>query len=103
MRASCLWGVDLGTGFSTIRVTSLYWLSAVGVFLIGSPVAGAAMLSAYGLGLATSLSLGVFFLRGTPGSCSANVRVLTVQPRITRVLGALLFVFAAALAISAVR
>jgi len=49
------WGVHLGLGLATIRATSLYWLMAAMVVVLIPPVAGALVLSAYSVGLATSL------------------------------------------------
>lgn len=101
VRASALWGVDLGLGFSTIRVTSLYWVAAAGVVLLRSPTRGAVVLSTYGFGLAVGLAVGVFVLRGRAGECSANVQVLRVRPGVTVALAALVPVFTIALAVAA--
>ena len=101
VRACALWGVDLGFGFSTIRVTSLYWVAAAGVVLSRSPTLGAAALSSYGFGLAFGLTVGVFVLRGRAGECSANVQVLRVRPAMTLALAALVPVFTIALAAAA--
>jgi hypothetical protein len=61
-RAVFLWGLDLGLGFTTIRVASLYWIVFLMVILIASPLLGAAILGGYGLGLILNLSAGVFLL-----------------------------------------
>jgi hypothetical protein len=47
-----LWGFDLGLGFSTIRLSSLYWLMALFVAAFVSPVLAPVALAFYGLGLA---------------------------------------------------
>lgn len=62
VRAAFLWGLDLGLGFTTIRVASLYWVVALVVFALASPMLGAAILGGYGLALALNLALGVQFL-----------------------------------------
>ncbi|HJT59133.1 MAG TPA: hypothetical protein VJ761_21685 [Ktedonobacteraceae bacterium] len=62
VRAAFLWGLDLGLGFTTIRVASLYWVVALVVFALASPILGAAILGGYGLALALNLALGVQFL-----------------------------------------
>src|SRR4051794_38701147 len=46
-----LWGFDLGLGFSTIRLSSLYWLMALVVAAFVSPVLAPLVLAFYGLGL----------------------------------------------------
>lgn len=62
VRAAFLWGLDLGLGFTTIRVASLYWMVALVVFALASPILGAVILGGYGLALALNLALGVQFL-----------------------------------------
>lgn len=51
-----LWGFDLGLGFSTIRLGSLYWLAALFVVAFVPPTAAPFVLACYGLGLALALS-----------------------------------------------
>jgi len=46
-----LWGFDLGLGFSTIRLSSLYWLMVLFVAAFVSPVLAPLALAFYGLGL----------------------------------------------------
>jgi hypothetical protein len=46
-----LWGFDLGLGFSTIRLSSLYWLMLLFVAAFVSPVLAPLALAFYGLGL----------------------------------------------------
>src|SRR5665213_1845090 len=60
--AMFLWGSDIGLGFTTIRVTSVYWLIALMSFL-APPVMGATVLGVYGLTLALSLGIGTLILR----------------------------------------
>jgi hypothetical protein len=45
------WGFDLGLGFSTIRLSSLYWLMVVVVAAFVSPWLAPLVLAFYGLGL----------------------------------------------------
>ena len=40
-RAALLWGVELGMGVTTYRITSVFWAALVLVVLIGSPIVGA--------------------------------------------------------------
>ncbi len=62
-RAMFLWGVDLGLGFTTIRVASLYWIVVLVVGSLTTPPTGAAILGAYGLALVINLVAGAFLLR----------------------------------------
>lgn len=60
--AMFLWGLDLGLGFTTIRVSSLYWMVALIIVALASPLKGAAILSGYGFALALNLGLGTLML-----------------------------------------
>jgi hypothetical protein len=46
-----VWGFDLGLGFSTIRLSSLYWLMVLFVAAFVSPLLAPLVLVFYGLGL----------------------------------------------------
>jgi hypothetical protein len=80
--AAFLWGFDLGVGFTTIRVASVYWIVVLAVLLIGSPVAGAAMLALYGLGLGLNLTLGLLLLDRPACGARANIRALGLSPQV---------------------
>jgi hypothetical protein len=54
-----LWGFDLGLGFSTIRLSSLYWLLVLFVAAFVSPVLTPLVLAFYGLGLAVAVAAAV--------------------------------------------
>jgi hypothetical protein len=54
-----LWGFDLGLGFSTIRLSSLYWLMALFVAAFVSPVLAPLVLVFYGLGLGIAVASAV--------------------------------------------
>jgi hypothetical protein len=51
-----LWGFDLGLGFSTIRLSSLYWLMVLFVAAFVSPWLAPAVLACYGLGLGAAFA-----------------------------------------------
>jgi hypothetical protein len=51
-----LWGFDLGLGFSTIRLSSLYWLMVLVVAAFVSPALAPLVLAFYGLGLGTAFA-----------------------------------------------
>ena len=51
-----LWGFDLGLGFSTIRLSSLYWLMVLFVVAFVPPVFAPLVLAFYGLGLGVALA-----------------------------------------------
>lgn len=60
--AAVAWGVDLGLGFTTIRVTSLYWFVLIVILLRASLVSGALILGLYGVGVMLGLWMGFFAL-----------------------------------------
>lgn len=51
-----LWGFDLGLGFSTIRLSSLYWLTVLVVAAFVSPALAPLVLAFYGLGLGAAFA-----------------------------------------------
>jgi hypothetical protein len=53
------WGFDLGLGFSTIRLSSLYWLMVLFVAAFVSPLLAPLALAFYGLGLAVAFAAAV--------------------------------------------
>jgi hypothetical protein len=54
-----LWGFDLGLGFSTIRLSSLYWLMVLFVAAFVSPVLAPLVVALYGLGLGVAFAAAV--------------------------------------------
>jgi hypothetical protein len=54
--AWALWGFDLGLGFSTIRLSSLYWLMVLFVAAFVPPVFAPLVFAFYGLGLGIALA-----------------------------------------------
>ena len=54
-----LWGFDLGLGFSTIRLSSLYWLMVLFVAAFVSPVLAPLVFALYGLGLGIAFAAAV--------------------------------------------
>jgi hypothetical protein len=68
-RAFLLWGLDLGTGFSTIRVGSLYWMLVPVVVLLVPVHAAPLVMGAYGASLAAGLAITVVTRRGCRDSC----------------------------------
>lgn len=83
-RAWVLWGFDLGLGFSTIRLSSLYWLTALVVAAFVSPFLAPLVLAFYGLGLAVAFAVAVFGQsRSTaPASESPGVGLLHAAGRV---------------------
>jgi hypothetical protein len=51
-----VWGFDLGLGFSTIRLSSLYWLMALFVAAFVSPMLAPLAFAFYGLGLGIAVA-----------------------------------------------
>jgi hypothetical protein len=79
-KAAFLWGFDLGLGFTTIRVASLFWIVLLAILLLGSPAAGAGVLALYGLALGANLTFGLFLLDRTACGARANIRALGLSP-----------------------
>jgi hypothetical protein len=67
-----LWGLDLGLGFSTIRLSSLYWLMVLFVAAFVSPVFAPLVLAFYGLGLGVAVATAVVAEAWSPPSPSAS-------------------------------
>jgi hypothetical protein len=68
-RAFLLWGLDIGTGISTIRITSLFWFALALASLAVPPIWAPAVLSTYGLALTLALAVvyaGATSRRGRP-------------------------------------
>jgi hypothetical protein len=93
-RTMLLWGIDLGLGFSTIRVASLYWIVTLAVFVLASPLTGAAILSGYGIALVVNLCFGVIILEPISGSFSP-IRVLELSSLLKRSLAVILLFWSA--------
>jgi hypothetical protein len=53
--AAALWGLDLGLGFTTFRVTSIFWLLVLVVAAERSVMPGAIVFLAYSLGLTAAV------------------------------------------------
>jgi hypothetical protein len=63
-----LWGFDLGLGFSTIRLSSLYWLMVLFVAAFVSPLLAPLVLAFYGLGLGVAVAAAVVAQAWSPAS-----------------------------------
>jgi hypothetical protein len=86
VRASVLWGLDLGAGFTTIRVASLYWSVWIGLFLLGSPAFGSIALAAYGLGLTAGLVGGIVFFDHANNGARASISAILWASAIRRLV-----------------
>lgn len=73
-----LWGFDLGLGFSTIRLSSLYWLMVLFVAAFVSPVLAPLVLAFYGLGLGVAFAAAVVAQRrrASPGAALPGLGLL---------------------------
>lgn len=93
-QAAFLWGLDLGLGFTTIRIASLYWIIFLIVFVLASPLLGAVILSGYGLALVINLSTGIWLLEHKDDYFrSANMRALQLSHRLQIGLGIILLLW----------
>lgn len=81
------WGLDLGLGFSTLRVTSLYWALIVTVMLLVPADAAPFVVAAYGLGLVLNVWLGTILVRDRRCPSDLLQRLISLQ-RPVRVVAA---------------
>ena len=79
-----LWGFDLGLGFTTIRLSSLYWLLVLFVAAFVSPVLAPLVFGLYGLGLGLAFAgaVAVQLRRASPGASSPGLGLLRVARRV---------------------
>src|SRR2546423_4647490 len=67
-----LWGFDLGLGFSTIRLSCLYWLMLLFVAAFVSPVLAPLVLASYGVGLGVAFATAVVVQAGSAPAATAS-------------------------------
>jgi hypothetical protein len=89
------WGLDLGTGITTLRSTSLFWGSLALAFVQVPPARALTIIPLYGLGLGLSLSMATLALPRFDLQTRFGMALLRSQPRI-RVLSGCFLLFAAA-------
>jgi hypothetical protein len=97
-----LWGFDLGLGFSTIRLSSLYWLMVLFVAAFVSPWLAPVVLACYGLGLGVAFGAAlVAQARSTPRpGASPGLGLLHAASRVRLASVAFLGVVSIAIVIS---
>ncbi|MGH2443984.1 MAG: hypothetical protein ACRDFX_12585 [Chloroflexota bacterium] len=66
--AAWWWGVDTGSGLTTIVTYSAYWLVVIAVLLHGSALYGALALGLYALGRSTAVLAPALSFRGQTGA-----------------------------------
>ncbi|MDQ2828064.1 MAG: hypothetical protein M3Y74_03330 [Chloroflexota bacterium] len=98
-RALFLWGVDLGLGFTTIRVASLYWIVVLVAVALATPATGAAIFGAYGIALALNLGLGVLLFGRVSHGTRANIVALRLSRPLKPALATTLLAWSALLII----
>ncbi len=91
-----LWGIDVGLGFTTIRVGSLYWMVALVTVVVASPWMGAAILCAYGIALVLNLGIGTLFLERGQG-VHGNAVAIGLFDRLKAVLAVALLAWSVSL------
>lgn len=94
-----LWGLDLGLGFTTIRVASLYWIVLLMVFVLASPLIGAGILGGYGLALALNLGVGILLFERKGDHVAASMRASQLLPLLKVSLAVVLLFWSAILII----
>jgi len=98
-RAWFFWGLDLGMGWTTIRVTSLLWMALLFMVLV-PPIVGPMLGIAYAVGLTSGLggaiALAGAYARDTHKPCSLTLRF----QRPFRLLASVLVAVTAAVAVA---
>ncbi|GEM_PF-1748039 len=89
-QAMVLWGLDLGLGFTTIRVASLYWVVLLVIIILSSPLLGAIILCSYGLGLTLNLVVGLLLLDRLSQCDGVPIQVLRLWQPLKQVLALIL-------------
>lgn len=75
--AAWWWGIDLGSGLTTLVTFSGYWLLVIVALLQGEPGYGALVLGMYGLGRGLAVWLPPHLLKGMP--LQAGLRALLMN------------------------
>jgi hypothetical protein len=94
--SALFWGLHLGVGVLTIRVTALFWVALLLVASSGSMLLGATLV-VYGIGLGLNLVAGTFILEG--GDLGRPIAALNLLPRV-RLVTAVVLSFVGALLIA---
>lgn len=98
-----LWGFDLGLGFTTIRMASLYWVVALVVFVLASPLTGAVILGGYGAALALNMGIGTLILESKRYPLASTACILRLARLIRGGLATILILWSALLLVVAMR
>lgn len=101
-RTWLLWGIDLGLGFSTIRVSSLFWLVALAAVFLIPPIAAPVVLAAYGLALALGLSAMVLTALTQKSQRRLGTSLAMSRARVKMTSGVVVLAFSAAMLASSV-
>jgi hypothetical protein len=97
-----LWGIDLGLGFSTIRLSSLYWLMVLFVAAFVSPPLAPLAFAFYGLGLFVAVAGTVIVKARTDSSPhSAGLGLLHAAGRVRLASDVLLALVSLAILVAA--
>jgi len=98
--AWALWGFDLGLGFSTIRLSSLYWLMVLFVAALVPPMLAPLVLAFYGLGLGVALAGAVVAQSRIASPASPGLGLLRAAARVRLASVAFLGVLSIAIVIT---
>jgi hypothetical protein len=100
--ASLMWGLHIGLGFFTRITYSGFWLLAVIVLAIGSPLFGAALMSVYWLGRVLSVWIAPLLLKPEEASClELTDAIMNERDLLHRISGAALIWCSAIIALLA--
>lgn len=86
-RTFFLWGLDLGAGFTTIRVTSLYWAAALATALLVPLAVAPAVMALYGVALTISLAVSLSVFRNSSDLDRPGFLALSLRRRVASLAG----------------
>jgi len=98
--AAWWWGIDLGSGLTTLITFSGYWLLVLAVFANGIPIYGGIVLGLYGLGRALPVGISPLLIQRKDWNSRVSLRLLLrYRPNLHRWHGYGLFGLALGLAL----
>lgn len=97
VHAAWWWGLDLGSGLTTLINFPIYWILPAAIFFFGSTVGGALILAAYALGRAVAVWLPPILIGGRAPLREVPLALVRHQPLMRQWQAHILAILAAAL------
>jgi hypothetical protein len=82
-----LWGFDLGLGISTIRVTSLYWMTLAMALLLAPAAMDPMILGSYGIAIAGTFAIATQVIYRSSPNTQVGLQTLAIAPALRRASG----------------